>query len=134
VIILPTTLDQNGDYQVALSADAFLTADGASSEEVPAGSWEIQTSEYGIYLEKKASGITAGSTVTGHILMDGTAAIYADIENADSSQVDFDVAEFEASGSFNATFYASGKTTFHVVFYDADGAVLNTIDYTVVVK
>jgi uncharacterized protein YpuA (DUF1002 family) len=134
VIILPTTLDQNGDYQVALSADAFLTADGASSEEVPAGSWEIQTSEYGIYLEKKASGITAGSTVTGHILMDGTAAIYADIENADSSQVDFDVAEFEASGSFNATFYASGKTTFQVVFYDADGAVLNTIDYTVVVK
>jgi uncharacterized protein YpuA (DUF1002 family) len=134
VIVLPTALDQYGDYQVSLSADAFLTADGASSEEIPSGSWEIQTSEYGIYLEKKASGITAGSTVTGYILMDGTAAIYADIENADPSQVDFDVAEFETSGSFNATFYAAGKTTFQVVFYDADGAVLDTIDYTVVVK
>ena len=66
--------------------------------------------------------------------MDGTAAATAVIENADPSMVTFDVTEFTASGTCNATFYGSGKTTFQVSFYDAEGTPLNTINYTAVVK
>jgi uncharacterized protein YpuA (DUF1002 family) len=135
VIILENPLAQNTTYNVTLSENAFTTTDGsAGSEEIAGSNWQIQTSEYGFYVEKKATGITAGTTVSGQIMMDGTAATYADIENADPAQVTFDVAEFTASGSFNATFTASGKVTFQVAFYGEDGSWLNTIDYTVEVN
>lgn len=48
--------------------------------------------------------------------------------------VTFDQGEFTASGTCNATFNASGTTTFQVSFYDEAGTQLYTIDYTANVK
>lgn len=136
VIYLSNPMVQSSEYHVSLSEDAFVTSDGsAHSQEIPGDAWVIRTSEYGFCIDKsKSAGVYAGDTVSGQIMMDGTAAIYAVIENADPSMVTFDAAEFTASSSFNATFGASGKTTFQVSFYDADGNLLNTIDYSVTIK
>ena len=137
VVYLSNPLAQNSTYFITLSEDAFMTADGtAHSEAVTDPSlWDIQTSEYGFALDKtQNAGLASGTTVTGKVLMDGTAAATAVIENADPSMVTFDVTEFTASGTCNATFYGSGKTTFQVSFYDAEGTPLNTINYTAVVK
>lgn len=135
VITLGNPLAQSASYYVTLSEGAFVSADGtARSEAVTDGaSWSIQTSEFGFFVDR-TNGIYAGSTVSGQIMMDGTAATYACIENADPAMVAFDQGEFSASGSFQATFYASGKTSFQVAFYDEAGNLLNTIDYTVEVK
>ena len=137
VVYLSNPLAQNSTYFITLSEDAFMTADGtAHSEAVTDPSlWDIQTSEYGFALDKtQNAGLASGTTVTGKVLMDGTAAATAVIENADPAMVTFDVTEFTASGTCNATFYGSGKTTFQVSFYDAEGTPLNTINYTAVVK
>ena len=137
VVYLSNPLAQNSTYFITLSEDAFMTADGtAHSEAVTDPSlWDIQTSEYGFALDKtQNAGLASGTTVTGKVLMDGTAAATAVIENADPSMVTFDVTEFTASGTCNATFYGSGKTTFQISFYDAEGTPLNTINYTAVVK
>lgn len=137
VVYLSNPLAQNSTYFITLSEDAFMTADGtAHSEAVTDPSlWDIQTSEYGFALDKtQYTGLASGTTVTGKVLMDGTAAATAVIENADPAMVTFDVTEFTASGTCNATFYGSGKTTFQVSFYDAEGTPLNTINYTAVVK
>ena len=137
VVYLSNPLGQSSTYFITLSEDAFMTADGtAHSEAVTDPSlWDIQTSEYGFALDKtQYTGLASGTTVTGKVLMDGTAAATAVIENADPSMVTFDVTEFTASGTCNATFYGSGKTTFQISFYDAEGTPLNTINYTAVVK
>ena len=137
VVYLSNPLAQNSTYFITLSEDAFMTADGtAHSEAVTDPSlWDIQTSEYGFALDKtQYTGLASGTTVTGKVLMDGTAAATAVIENSDPAMVAFDVTEFTASGTCNATFYGSGKTTFQVSFYDAEGTPLNTINYTAVVK
>jgi uncharacterized protein YpuA (DUF1002 family) len=137
VIALATPLAQSSNYYVTLSEGAFVSTEDASvlSEAVADTSfWNIQTTEYGFAVDRSTGAITAGSTVSAQIMMDGTAATYACIENADTSVVGFDQAEFEASGSFTVTFYAAGKTSFQVSFYDAEGNWLNTIDYTVTVK
>ena len=137
VVYLSNPLAQNSTYFITLSEDAFMTADGtAHSEAVTDPSlWDIQTSEYGFALDKtQYTGLASGTTVTGKVLMDGTAAATAVIENADPAMVTFDVTEFTASGTCNATFYGSGKTTFQISFYDAEGTPLNTINYTAVVK
>lgn len=137
VVYLSNPLGQSSTYFITLSEDAFMTADGtAHSEAVTDPSlWDIQTSEYGFALDKtQNAGLASGTTVTGKVLMDGTAAATAVIENADPSMVTFDVTEFTASGTCNATFYGSGKTTFQISFYDAEGTPLNTINYTAVVK
>ncbi len=136
-LYLAAPLDQNSAYYVTLSQDAFASADGtAHSEEVSDPSiWSIQTSEFGFGLDKsKTGGLTAGSTVSAQIMMDGTAATYAAIENVDPAMVTFDQGEFTASGTCNATFNASGTTTFQVSFYDEAGTQLYTIDYTANVK
>ncbi len=138
VVYLSNPLAQSSSYYVTLTEDAFMTTDGASHSEAvtDASLWNIQTSEYGFAIDKtQSAGITAGMTVSGQIMMDGTAATYACIENADPSMVTFDMGEFTASGSFSATFNMPGKTTFQVSFYDAAGGnLLNTINYTVTVK
>ena len=137
VVYLSNPLGQSSTYFITLSEDAFMTADGtAHSEAVTDPSlWDIQTSEYGFALDKtQNAGLASGTTVTGKVMMDGTAAATAVIENADPSMVTFDVTEFTASGTCNATFYGSGKTTFQISFYDAEGTPLNTINYTAVVK
>jgi uncharacterized protein YpuA (DUF1002 family) len=137
VIALATPLAQSSNYYVTLSEGAFVSTEDASvlSEAVADTSfWNIQTTEYGFAVDRSTGAITAGSTVSAQIMMDGTAATYACIENADTSVVGFDQAEFEASGSFTVTFYAAGKTSFQVSFYDTEGNWLNTIDYTVTVK
>ena len=138
VVYLSTPLAQSSTYFVTLSEDAFATADGTVHSEAVTDPalWSIQTSEYGFALDKsQTAGITAGMAVSGQIMMDGTAATYACIENADPAMVTFDTTEFTASGSLTATFAMAGKTTFQVSFYDAAGGnLLQTIDYTVTVR
>lgn len=135
-VYLNSPLAQSSSYFVALSDDAFSSLDGIGhSEATPdAYTWTIQTSEYGFGLAKTANGITAGSSVSGQVLMDGTAAVRASIENADPNFVTFDTTEFMASGSFTASFAQAGTTSFQAVFYDEAGNVLHTIDYSVTVK
>lgn len=135
VVTLHNPLAQSSSYYVTLTEGAFVSADGTARSEAvtDSTSWTIQTSEFGFCVDK-TNGILSGSTVSGQIMMDGTAATYACIENADPAMVAFDQGEFSASGSFNATFYAPGKTSFQVSFYDDAGNLLNTIDYTVEVK
>ena len=70
-----------------------------------------------------------GTTATATILMDGSDAGYATIENVDTSMVSFDQNEFWATGNLTASFLASGETTFQVAFYDvAGGNLLYTMD------
>lgn len=136
VIKLAAPLAQNSTYFVILSEDALSTADGIGHSEAIADSftWMIQTGEYGFALDKPVAGVTAGSTVSGQIMMDGTETTYACIENADPAMVTFDIGEFNASGTLNATFLQAGTVSFSVSFYDAYSALLNTIEYEVVVK
>lgn len=136
VITLSRPLEQNSSYFVALSEDALMTLDGTAHSEATPDSftWTIDTDAYGFCLNKTAADITAGSTLSGQILMDGSDASYACIENADDAAVVFDVVEFWASGSLNATFQQPGKTSFQVVFYDDQGNILYTVDYEVEVK
>lgn len=137
-VYLSDPLEQASNYYVTLTEDALMTVDGSGHSEALTDMyyWTIQTTEYGFCIDKtQSAGITAGSTVTGQIMMDGTPATYACIQNADPNMVGFDTTEFSESGFFSATFYTTGKTTFQVAFYDAvDGNLLNTIDYTVTVK
>lgn len=121
---------------MTLSEDALSSLDGIGhSEATPdAYTWTIETSEYGFGLDKTPQGITAGSVISGQVLMDGTAAVRASIENADPNFVTFDTTEFMASGSFTASFVQAGTTSFQAVFYDEAGNVLHTIDYSVTVK
>lgn len=136
VITLSRPLEQNSSYFVALSEDALMTLDGTAHSEATPDSftWTIDTDAYGFCLNKTAADITAGSTLSGQILMDGSDASYACIENADDAAVVFDVVEFWASGSLNATFQQPGKTSFQVVFYDDQGNILYTVDFEVEVK
>lgn len=150
VLFLEKPLAQNTSCYVTLSADAFASSDGSvHSEEIADTTvWAIQTSQYGVSLDDtqpsvfserttsdqiRMNGITAGSTVSGQIMMDGSDAVYAAIENSDPAMVTFDTTEFSASGAFAATFAAAGETSFQITFYDAAGAPLKTISLTVTV-
>lgn len=150
VLYLEKPLAQNTSCYVTLSADAFASADGSvHSEEIADTTvWAIQTSQYGVSLDDtqpsvfserttsdqiRMNGITAGSTVSGQIMMDGSDAVYAAIENSDPAMVTFDTTEFSASGAFAATFAAAGETSFQITFYNAAGAPLKTISLTVTV-
>lgn len=150
VLYLEKPLAQNTSCYVTLSADAFASADGSvHSEEIADTTvWAIQTSQYGVALDDtqpsvfserttsdqiRMNGITAGSTISGQIMMDGSDAVYAAIENSDPAMVTFDTTEFSASGAFAATFAAEGETSFQITFYDAVGAPLKTISLTVTV-
>lgn len=136
VIKLDAPLAQDMTYFVILSEDALASADGKGhSEAIPDSfTWMIQTSEFGFSLDKPLTGVTAGSTVAGQIMMDNTAAVLASIENADPALVTFDVTEFAASGAVNATFLQAGNVTFSISFYDEAGTQLETIEYEVTVK
>lgn len=136
VVYLDNQLAPSSSYFVTLSQDAFIISDGiGSSEATPDNySWMIETGEYGFGLDETAAGVTAGSQVEGSIMMDGTGASYAAIENYDSSLVTFDQTEFWATGKLNATFAQTGIISFQVNFYDEAGTVLYTIGYTVNVK
>ena len=80
------------------------------------------------------AGAVAGNTASAQIMMDGTAAAYACIENLDESVITFDQTEFWASGSFNATFLQMGETGFDVSFYDENGNYLDGIHYTIEIR
>lgn len=136
VIKLDAPLAQDMTYFVILSEDALASADGKGhSEAIPDSfTWMIQTSEFGFSLDKPLTGVTAGNTVAGQIMMDNTAAVLASIENADPALVTFDVTEFAASGAVNATFLQAGNVTFSISFYDEAGTQLETIEYEVTVK
>lgn len=137
VISLTETLKQDTTYFVSLSQDAFATADGIGTSEATPDSytWIFQTAPYGFRIVKPEDGFAAGGTAAGEILMDGTAAGYACIENADASMISFDQTEFWANGRLNATFVQPGETTFQVSFYDVmGGTLLYTVNYTVEVR
>ena len=134
VLTLSEPLAQNATYFVAMSQDAFSTEDGRGSSEATPDSytWMFQTSPYGFSITPAEDGYMAGTTATATILMDGSDAGYATIENVDTSMVSFDQNEFWATGNLTASFLASGETTFQVAFYDvAGGNLLYTMDYSV---
>lgn len=119
---------------VTMTENAFTSADGSAMTVAIEDNqtWVIQTSEYGFCIDK--TNLTAGSSVSGQIMMDGTAATVAYIEQADPGMISFDQGEFAASGSFTATLIAAGKTSFQVSFYDEAGTLLNTIHYELEIK
>ncbi|MDY3249801.1 MAG: DUF1002 domain-containing protein [Candidatus Choladocola sp.] len=136
-IYLGIPLSQSSTWFVILSEDAFRTADGTGSSEAitDSYSWVIQTSEYGFAIDQSTmAGAVAGNTASAQIMMDGTAAAYACIENLDESVITFDQTEFWASGSFNATFLQMGETGFDVSFYDENGNYLDGIHYTIEIR
>jgi uncharacterized protein YpuA (DUF1002 family) len=132
VISLDNGLDASSTYCISLSDSAFIALDDGALSEAVEETWYLETSEYGFVFDDDT--IRAGETVTGRILMDGTDATYADIESADTSVVSFDPFEFTQSDSFTAVFASAGRTSFEVVFYDADGNYLDELTCTVDVQ
>lgn len=133
-ILLDEALKGDALYYVTLSQDAFETQDGIGTTEATDGAnWQVQTSAYGFNLNQPIDGVKAGDTVSGQLLLNNSAAVYAVIENADESQATFEQTEFTEDGSISATFWQTGETTVSVSFYDADGNLLNTYSCDVTV-
>ena len=134
-VLLDEVLAADAQYYVTLSQDAFETQDGIGTTEATDGTgWQIQTSAYGFNLNQPFEGVKAGDTVYGQMLLGGSEAVYAVIENADDAQVTFEQTEFSEDGSIAVTFWQTGETTVSVSFYDADGTLLNTYSCDVTVK
>lgn len=134
-VLLDEVLAADAQYYVTLSQDAFETQDGIGTTEATDGTgWQIQTSAYGFNLNQPIEGVKAGDTVYGQMLLGGSEAVYAVIENADDAQVTFEQTEFSEDGSIAATFWQTGETTVSVSFYDADGTLLNTYSCDVTVE
>ena len=134
-VLLDEVLAADAQYYVTLSQDAFETQDGIGTTEATDGTgWQIQTSAYGFNLNLPIEGVKAGDTVYGQMLLGGSEAVYAVIENADDAQVTFEQTEFSEDGSIAATFWQTGETTVSVSFYDADGTLLNTYSCDVTVE
>lgn len=134
-VLLDEALAGDAQYYVTLSQDAFETQDGIGTTEATDGTgWQIQTSAYGFNLNQPIEGVKAGDTVYGQMLLGGSEAVYAVIENADDAQVTFEQTEFSEDGSIAATFWQTGDVSFDVSFYDADGTLLNTYSCDVTVK
>ncbi|MEF2596452.1 MAG: DUF1002 domain-containing protein [Lachnospiraceae bacterium] len=134
-VLLDEVLAADAQYYVTLSQDAFETQDGIGTTEATDGTgWQIQTSAYGFNLNQSIEGVKAGDTVYGQMLLGGSEAVYAVIENADDAQVTFEQTEFSEDGSIAVTFWQTGETTVSVSFYDADGTLLNTYSCDVTVK
>lgn len=134
-VLLDEVLAADAQYYVTLSQDAFETQDGIGTTEATDGTgWQIQTSAYGFNLNQPIEGVKAGDTVYGQMLLGGSEAVYAVIENADDAQVTFEKTEFSEDGSIAVTFWQTGETTVSVSFYDADGTLLNTYSCDVTVK
>ena len=134
-VLLDEVLAADAQYYVTLSQDAFETQDGIGTTEATDGTgWQIQTSAYGFNLNQPIEGVKAGDTVYGQMLLGGSEAVYAVIENADDAQVTFEQTEFSVDGSIAVTFWQTGETTVSVSFYDADGTLLNTYSCDVTVE
>ena len=134
-VLLDEVLAADAQNYVTLSQDAFETQDGNGTTEATDGTgWQIQTSAYGFNLNQPIEGVKAGDTVYGQMLLGGSEAVYAVIENADDAQVTFEQTEFSEDGSIAVTFWQTGETTVSVSFYDADGTLLNTYSCDVTVE
>ena len=134
-VLLDEVLAADAQYYVTLSQDAFETQDGIGTTEATDGTgWQIQTSAYGFNLNQPIEGVKAGDTVYGQMLLGGSEAVYAVIENTDDAQVTFEQTEFSEDGSIAATFWQTGETTVSVSFYDANGTLLNTYSCDVTVE
>lgn len=134
-VLLDEVLAADAQYYVTLSQDAFETQDGIGTTEATDGTgWQIQTSAYGFNLNLPIEGVKAGDTVYGQMLLGGSEAVYAVIENSDDAQATFEQTEFSEDGSIAAIFWQTGETTVSVSFYDADGTLLNTYSCDVTVK
>lgn len=134
-VLLDEVLAADAQYYVTLSQDAFETQDGIGTTEATDGTgWQIQTSAYGFNLNLPIEGVKAGDTVYGQMLLGGSEAVYAVIENSDDAQATFEQTEFSEDGSIAVTFWQTGETTVSVSFYDADGTLLNTYSCDVTVK
>ncbi len=134
-VLLDEVLAADAQYYVTLSQDAFETQDGIGTTEATDGTgWQIQTSAYGFNLNLPIEGVKAGDTVYGQMLLGGSEAVYAVIENSDDAQATFEQTEFSEDGSIAVTFWQTGETTVSVSFYDADGTLLNMYSCDVTVK
>lgn len=134
-VLLDEVLAADAQYYVTLSQDAFETQDGIGTTEATDGTgWQIQTSAYGFNLNQPIEGVKAGDTVYGQMLLGGSEAVYAVIENSDDAQATFEQTEFSEDGSIAVTFWQTGETTVSVSFYDADGTLLNMYSCDVTVK
>lgn len=132
---LQNGLSGSSVYYVALEDDAFITADASGySAATPSGSeWTVYTAEYGFSVSEPGSGVYAGQTVDGKMVLSGTGAASAMIEDADPS-LSFNTAEFYGDEAFTLTCFDSGVHGFSVSFYDADGNFLENFAYTIDVQ
>lgn len=134
VILLDEALEANTQYYAALSQDAFATADGIGTSEAADGAnWQIQTASYGYRLDQSLEGWKVGDTLTGEMLLNGSEAVYAAIENANEG-IAFNQVEFIDNGSISAVLNQAGEASFDISFYDADGNLLNTYSCSIHVE
>ena len=138
VVSLNKPLEANESFYVTFTEDILTSADGTAHSEALTDpeSWCISTLADGLVLDKTSPFLTAGSTVTGHILMDaGLGAVSASVSNVDPAIMTFDVTEFSAEApDFNLTLSGTGMTTFSITYFDAEGNSIYTIDYTLTVR
>lgn len=134
VILLDEALEANTQYYAALSQDAFATADGIGTSEAADGAnWQIQTASYGYRLDQSLEGWKVGDTLTGEMLLNGSEAVYAAIENANEG-IAFNQVEFIDNGSISAVLNQAGEASFDISFYDAEGNLLNTYSCSIHVE
>lgn len=136
VITLNQPLAQNSSYFIILSEDALMSQDGAAHSEATQDnlSWMIQTAANGLTITKSGASLQAGTTVNGHIIVDAGNVPYAAISGVDTSVMSFSQYEFSESADFTLSLYQAGTFTFQVTWYDGEGNVVNTFDYTVSVN
>ena len=138
VVSLNSPLEANESFYVTFTEDILTSSDGTAHSEAledPSG-WCISTLADGLVLDKTSPFLTAGSTVTGHILMDAElGAVSASVSNVDPEIMSFDVTEFSSDApDFNLTFSGTGTTTFTISYFDTEGNSIYMIDYTLTVR
>ncbi len=138
VISLNKPLEANESFYVTFTEDLLASADGTAHLEAleDTENWCISTLADGLVLDRTSPFLTAGTSVTGHILMDTElGAVSASISDADPAVVSFDTTEFSSDApDFTAAFNGTGTTTFQITYFDADGNSIYMIDYTLTVR
>ncbi len=138
VIALNNPLEANESFYVTFTEDMLTSADGTAHSEAleDTENWCISTLADGLVVDRTSPFLTAGTTVTGYILMDTDfGAVSASVSDVDPAVASFDVTEFssEAPG-FNLTLNGAGTTTFPITYFDAEGNSIDTVNYTLTVR
>jgi uncharacterized protein YpuA (DUF1002 family) len=137
VITLNQPLAADSCYFIILSEDALMSEDGTSHSEATQDSlsWMIQTSTNGFTIQKDGAALYAGTTVSGYFTMDTEMGVtYAAIGNVDTSIASFSQYEYSESADFTLELLQAGSTTFQVNYFDGDGNIVDTFDYTLTIK